>query len=324
SNVSTIDDAGGEDVTWVVDSKNARRLVASRAAAVIVSEAIKDTPMPAIVVADPEAAVADVLAHFERPQARPEAGVHQTAVVAGDARLGKSVAIGPHVTVGSGAWIGDRTKLHAGVYLGDGARVGADCELWPSVFVSDRSRLGDRVVIKPGSVIGSDGFGFIYRDNRHRRIPQIGIVVIEDDVDVGANVCIDRAKCGETTIGRGTKIDNLVQVAHNCRVGPNSILVAQVGLSGSVRLGAGVLMAGASGAIPGVTIGDGARVGAVSVATKDLASGGDYWGTPAQPSRKQFRDLAAVRRIADLITKVRQLSQRVAELERTMHDREAH
>src|SRR5262249_25546665 len=158
-----------------------------------------------------------------------------------------------------------------------------DCEIFPNVYIGDRCVLGDRVVVKPGAVIGSDGFGLIFREGRHQRVPQIGNVILEDDVEIGANSCVDRAKFGATVVGRGTKIDNLVQVAHNCTTGPHCILAGQVGLSGSVHLGAGVLMGGRAGSTHGVTICDGVRMGLTSVATKDLTTPGDYAGTPARP-----------------------------------------
>lgn len=319
--ISSVEAAGPDQITWIADAAHARQLGASKAAAVIVAPNHGETPMPAILARDPQAAVSRVLARFETPQERPAPGVHPTAIIGPGAEIGANAAVGAYVWVGSGARIGSGTRLHAGVFIGAGTQIGRDCELWPRVYVADRCRLGDRVVVKPGAVIGSDGFGFIFRDGGHRRIPQIGLVVLEDDVEIGANSCIDRAKFGQTIIHRGTKIDNLVQVAHNCDIGPHCILTGQVGLSGSVTTGVGVVFAGASGAIPAVRICDGVTLAAKTVVTKDIDRPGGYSGNPARPHGEQQRIQAASRRLPELLTQIRELTQRVAQLEAAMHDR---
>ena len=321
--VSSVADAGPTDITWVSGRSYLKSLADSRAGAVLISPSLGATPMPAILTADPEDAVRRVLTRFEVAHERPPPGIHPTAIIGAGAELAADVAIGPCARVGAAATIGPRTRIHAGVHLGAACRIGADCELWPNVFVADRCRVGDRVVIKPGAVIGTEGFGFIFREGEHRRVPQIGIVVIEDDVQIGANTCIDRAKFGATIIGRGTKIDNLVQIAHNCKIGPNCIMAGQVALAGSVRLGMGVILAGRAAVIDGMSVGDGAKIAVGSIAFKDIEPGGAYFGTPARPHIEFFRAMAAVQRVPDLIARFEELSKRMSELEAAMHDRKA-
>lgn len=319
--IASVEAAQDGDITWVSEARYAAQVARSKASAVVIDEKSGATPMPALVVRDPAYAALKLLARFEIPQERPAVGVHPTAVVATDAVVDAAAAVGARAWIGSGAKIGAGTRIHPGVFVGSQVQIGRDCELWPNVYVADRTRMGDRVVIKPGAVIGSDGFGFLFRDGGHRRIPQIGIVVLEDDVEIGANACIDRAKFSRTVIGRGTKIDNLSQVAHNCSVGPHCILVAQTGISGSVTLGAGVVVAGQGGTVHDVRVADGVVIGAQSVVTKDIETKGKYLGNPAQPAMQEQRQQAAVRRLPELLTLVRQLTERVAHLEAAMHDR---
>ena len=342
--VATIEVAGPDQLTWVVDANTARRLSDCRAGAVLTSTAFVErmsgdlvtggagkegagsagvSPLAIIAVKDVEAALVAVLTRFEVQHARPVPGIHPTALVGANVQLGEDVAIGPHAVIGDGCRIGARARLHAGVYLGAAAILGDDCNLWPQVYVADRTQIGHRVTIKPGAVIGSDGFGFIFRERCHQRVPQIGTVRIEDDVEIGANACVDRAKVGVTVIGRGTKIDNLVQVAHNCVLGPLCILAGQVGIAGGVCLGTGVYMGGQAGAVNGLTLGDTARIGAQALVTRDIEPGAEYSGAPARPHRQELRDRASLRRVAELLETVRELSLRVTELEAAMHDRKA-
>src|SRR4029079_3000712 len=174
------------------------------------------------------------------PVPRPPAGVDPAARVAGSATLGAGVAVGPHVYVGERAAIAARAVLHPGVYLGDDTVVGEDCQLFPNVVVRERITLGNRVIIHAGTVLGTDGFGYRWDGTKHAKVPQIGTIVVEDDVEIGSCVCVDRAKCGATRIGQGTKIDNLVQIAHNVRAGPHCLIAGQAGVAGSVTLGTGV------------------------------------------------------------------------------------
>lgn len=317
--VASIADSAPDEITWLSHPRFVAALRTCRAAAVITSAALGDVPVPAILTADPEQAVACVLERFRIPIAIPDEGVHVAAVVAPNAKLGAGVRIGAFVHVGPDAYVGDGCVLHPGVRIGSGCKLGAGCEIFPNVSIGDRGILRDRVVLKPGAVVGSDGFGFIFRDGVHRRIPHVGIVILEDDVEVGANSCIDRAKVGATVIGRGTKIDNLVQIAHNCRLGAHCILVGQVGISGSVSLGNGVIMGGRAGATDGVGICDSARIGGTAIVTKNITVPGDYAGMPARPRVEHNRAVAAIRRAHESRSHVKQLERRVAELEALLH-----
>jgi UDP-3-O-[3-hydroxymyristoyl] glucosamine N-acyltransferase len=226
------------------------------------------------------------------------------------------------VYVGAEAVIGARCILHPGVHVGAGARLGEDCLLWPNVVVRERCVIGNRVILQPGCVIGSDGFGFAFDPEgeggsgpRHYKVPQIGNAIVEDDVELGANVCVDRGTLGSTVVGRGVKVDNLVQIAHNVQVGPLSILVAQVGISGSTKLGAGVIAAGQVGIIGHLTIGDGAKLAAQCGVISDVEPGATLLGSPAIPKGEHLRAQVAMRRLPELMKKVRELEKKLEKLE---------
>jgi UDP-3-O-[3-hydroxymyristoyl] glucosamine N-acyltransferase len=316
--------AGPSQLAFYSNGKYKKDLAATRAAAVIVSS--KDEPLvpagAARLVADqPYVAFAKASALFNR-ELSIEPGVQRFALVDESAQVHPTAAIAPGAYVGPGARVGARSTLHAGVRVLDCAVVGEGCTLWPGAVVRERCVIGDRVVLQPNCVIGSDGFGFAFDPEGdgqgpiHRKVPQAGIVRIEDDVEVGACTCIDRATLGETVIGHGTKIDNLVQIGHNVKVGPLSIIVAQVGLSGSTEVGMGVVLAGQVGVAGHVKIGDGARVGGQSGIFNDVAPGAVVTGTPARPHPEYLRAAAALPHLPDLLKEVRRLAQRVEELEK--------
>ena len=223
--------------------------------------------------------------------------------------LGESVAVGPFVFIGERAHIGARTVLHAGVYVGDDVTIGEDCELFPNVTLRERLTLGKRVIIHAGSVLGTDGFGYRWDGSQHQKIPQIGTIIIEDDVEIGSCVCIDRAKFSTTHVGRGTKIDNLVQIGHNVQVGPHCIIVGQAGLAGSSQLGTGVVLGGQTAVRDHITIGDGAMAAACSAIAEDVEAKQVVSGTPALPHRQSLREQAALRRLPDLVVQVRKLQE---------------
>lgn len=313
--VATIEEATEDAVTWVVDDHHARGLASCRAGAIIGRTVhVGDHPR-GIVVDDPERAIADVLDRFLIEPIRPDVGVHPTAVVADGAVLEAGVRIGAHAVIKAGARLGPETVVFDGASVGASVRIGSRCTIHPRCVIYDRCEIGDRVVLHAGVVVGADGYGYIFRDGEHRKIAQIGTVVIEDDVEIGANTCVDRAKCGATRIGRGTKIDNLVQVAHNVQVGPFSILVAQVGLAGSARLGTGVIFGGRSGACPGVRVGDGAKVAANAVVYSRVAAGSSVSGVPARDHMSELRTKARLRQLPKLFEQVAELTKRVSELE---------
>jgi UDP-3-O-[3-hydroxymyristoyl] glucosamine N-acyltransferase len=321
--VAGVAEAGASQITWLASDKYLSELRTSRAGAVLVAEDFGETPMPAILVPDPALAFSAVLERFAMPVPRPPVGVHPTALVAETAVLGAGTAVGPNVVIGEGAKIGERTVLHAGVFVGSETVVGRDCELWPGVVVRERCTLGNQVVIHPNTVVGADGFGYEYVDGRHAKIPQIGTVEIGDDVEIGANCCIDRAKFGATRIGAGTKIDNLVQIAHNVQIGPACVIVAQCGIAGSTRLGKGVVLGGKVGVRDHVALGDGVQAGACSCISKDWSAGTTLMGIPALDSRQFMRGQAKIRHLPEMAERLKELIKRVDRLEASADDSES-
>lgn len=320
--LGALDEAGENQVSWLSDAAHAKSLSGCRAAAVIGTRALLGDFPRALYVADPEAAAADVLDFFHLPR-ELSPGIHPTAFVDPGAEIGRDVRMGPHVVVGRGAVIGSGTRLHAGVSIGAGVRVGKDCVLHDRTVVYDRCTIGDRVILHAGVVIGADGFGYIFRGGAHRRLAHLGTVEIEDDVEIGANATLDRGKLGATRIGRGTKIDNLCMIAHNVRIGPCCIIIAQCGIAGSATLGAGVVMGGQSGVTQGVRVGDGVRVGAKSVVQTDIAPGMTVWGVPAQEQMTEKRERARVRMLPKLFDRVSALEKRLAQLEASADHRKS-
>ena len=241
---------------------------------------------------------------------------HRTAVIAKDAVIGKNVAIGPYVNIESRAHVGDNTTIYSGCYIGHRTVLGKGCLIYPNVTIRERVTAGDRVIIHSGTVVGSDGFGYVWADGKHEKIPQIGTVVIEDDVEIGANVTVDRARFDKTVIGEGTKIDNLVQIAHNVIMGKHCIIISQVGISGSVVIGEGAILGGQVGVHGHLTIGKGVIAASRAVVTKSIAPGQKISGFPARAFLAEQRFQAALRRVPDYIKIIRGLTKRVGELEK--------
>lgn len=319
--VGDVAEAGPDQATWVASAKYAAGLPASRAGVVLVRADHGPTPMPAILCPRLDESVARLLAAFMPTVSCPAPGVHQTAVIHPTVTLGAEPAIGPNVVIEQGATIGAGVRLHAGVFVGRNARLGDNCTLWPNVVVRDGCVLGNRVEIHPNSVIGADGFGYYFAAGRHHKYPHIGGVRIEDDVEIGACSCVDRAKFGFTIVGAGSKIDNLVQVAHNVRLGRHSVVVGNAAIGGSVRTGDYVVLAGATAVVDGVTLGERTTLAAYSMATKDAPAGSTLSGSPAQDHRAELRERAALRKLPDLLAEIRELTARVKQLEESAHHR---
>ncbi|MDR7554026.1 MAG: UDP-3-O-(3-hydroxymyristoyl)glucosamine N-acyltransferase [Armatimonadota bacterium] len=298
-------------LVYVADLRRLPDAEASAAGALLVAADAPPVRKPALRAANIRAAFARVLAAFA-PVPAVGRGVHPTAVIAPDVRLGADVTVGPFVAIEPGVRIGPRTVLHAGVVVGAQAEIGADCVLYPGVVLYPRAVLGDRVVVHAGAVLGADGFGYAAAEEGALKIPHLGRVVVEDDVEIGANTCVDRATLGETRIGRGTKIDNLVQIGHNVTIGPGCLIVAQVGISGSVTIGAGAVLAGQVGVSDHVTIGAAARVGGKAGVTRDVPSGATVSGYPARDHREELRLQAALRRLPELLERVAALEAKLA------------
>ncbi len=313
--VNTLSAAGAEEIAWAADARHAARLGSCRAAAVVVPCKFGETPMPSLRSDSVERTVAQLLGHFAPPVPRPSAGVHPTAVVSGSAVLGVEVAIGPYVVIGERAAIGDRTILHAGVHVGDDCRIGADCRIWDHVVIRERCEVGDRVILHPHVVIGSDGFGYYFAEGRHNKIPHGGRVVLGDDVEIGSGSTLDRSKVGETVVGPGTKIDNLVQIGHNVRIGAHCILIAHCAIGGSAVLGNGVILGGHVGIRDNVTLGDGVVVAACSCVGRDIPPGQTVGGISAYDHQIYKRVLALTPKLPDIVRQVRDLARRVESLE---------
>jgi UDP-3-O-[3-hydroxymyristoyl] glucosamine N-acyltransferase len=248
-------------------------------------------------------------------------GIHPTAVIGKEVILGKDVAVEPYVVIDDHAVIEDSTIIYMGVYVGHHTRIGKDCLIYPHVTIRERVTVGDRVIIHSGSVIGSDGFGFSTVKGAHHKIPQIGTVIIEDDVEIGANVTIDRARFDKTWIKKGTKIDNLVQIAHNVIIGENSVIVSQTGISGSTEIGNNVTLAGQSGIVGHITIGDNAVIAAQSGVTKSVPANTCVSGYPAKPHSKAKRINACLQRLPELFKSIVKLHERIGELETRLNHR---
>jgi UDP-3-O-[3-hydroxymyristoyl] glucosamine N-acyltransferase len=310
-----IKEAQPGDVTFVANSKYLSLIDRTRASAVITSLDIRRASKPILRTENPSLAFSKLIALLAPRDLKRPKGVSPKAVVAKGVKLGKAVAIQPFAVIEEGAAIGDRTIIMSGCYVGPGAAIGSDCLLYPNVSIRELVEIGHRVIIHSGTVIGSDGFGFVSVKGTHHKIPQIGTVVIEDDVEIGANVTIDRARFGRTVVGQGTKIDNLVQIAHNVVTGKNCLLVAQTGISGSSVLGNNVVLAGQAGVVGHIVIGDNVMVGAQSCVTRSVPSNTNVLGFPAKPLAHAKRVYAVGQRLPDLYRQVQALAKRIQDLE---------
>lgn len=314
--VSTLEEAGPNQLTFLTHKRYAELIPQCKAAAVIVSPIHEDLDFPLLIAEMPYLALAHASQLFyEPPPLLP--GIHPRSYVSQGVVLDDSVSVGPLAHIGPQCRIGENTRIYGGVYLGSGVHVGKDCVIHPRATILDGCRVGDRVVIHSGAVIGSDGYGFAQdAHGRHVKIPQTGVVQIDDDVEIGANCAIDRATFGRTWIQRGTKIDNLVQIGHNVVVGEHSLLVGQVGVSGSTRIGRHVILAGQVGIAGHLEIGDRVRVGAKSGVHSSIENGADVSGYPAVPYKEWLKTMANLRKLSQFKEELRQLKAKVKELER--------
>jgi UDP-3-O-[3-hydroxymyristoyl] glucosamine N-acyltransferase len=316
--VSGIGDAGAGDLTFFANPKYAADLRATRASAVILSEKADAAPCAMLRCANPYLTFARAVEIFA-PPAEVVAGVHPLAQVADSASIAPEASVAAFVSIGADARIGARTVLHPHVTIGPGASIGDDCVVHARVSIRERVTIGDRVVIQDGAVIGSDGFGFAKRaDGTHHKIPQVGGVVIEDDVEIGANTTIDRPAIGETRIGRGTKIDNLVQIAHGVTVGRDVLLAAQVGIAGSTTIDDRVTLAGQVGVAGHLTLGKGVIATAQSGIPNSVPAGAFISGYPAIDNRDWLKASAVFRRLPELRKILSELQRRLEALERRL------
>lgn len=310
-----LETAGSEDVTFLARRKYLPFLNATRAAAVIVGRnvgSLEPTSSAAALlwVDDAHQALADTLALLYPEKSLPP-GIAATAVLGTGVKLGEGVTVGPYSVVGAQVELADGARVGAHCRVGDGCRIGAQTELKDQVTLYSGTEVGARCIIHSGARLGVDGYGYVFQDGRHRKIPQVGRCVIEDDVEVGANSCIDRGSVGETRIGAGTKIDNLVHIAHNVRIGRNCLIVAQVGIAGSTMVGDGVALAGQVGIIGHLKVGDGARVAAQAGVSQDVPAGETWFGHPARPLKRVMRANAAFLKLPDVMRRLQRLEKRL-------------
>ncbi len=307
--VAALEAASEQDLSFADGELALKRAADSRAGCILVQQGVTIAGRTTVAVRNPRLALIRAAEALHPPRmAHP--GIHPTAVIASDARLGPDVSVGPYVVIESGVSVGAETRLGAGVFLGEGVAVGSHCVLHPRASIYPGVQVGDRVVLHAGVVLGADGFGYLFAEGRHHKFPQLGGLIVEDDVEIGANTTVDRGSLGTTRIGEGTKIDNLVQVAHNVRIGRHVVLAAQVGISGSTEVGDYVVMGGQVGIGDHVRIGDGCVIGGQAgiLPGKVVQKGSVIWGTPAR-SLAEFKKLYAhLSRLPALAQKVKELS----------------
>jgi len=314
SGVSSLSEAGPGDLSFVTTDRFVKAARASEAAAFVVGRPIAELNRPQIVVSNPAYAFACVVQQFFVTPYRPR-GIAEQIVRGAEVQVGPDASIWPFVTLRDRARIGARVTLYPGVFIGEDAVVGDETVLYPNVTVREGCVIGRRVIIHSGAVIGSDGFGFVQHEGRHHKIPQLGTVTIEDDVELGANVTVDRATFGRTVIKRGTKVDNLVQIAHNVSIGEDSILVAQVGIAGSTTLGHHVVVGGQAGLSDHIEVGDRVMIAARSGVNRTLAPDQIVSGSPVMPHEISVKAQAVIPRLPELRQQVRNLEHRVRALE---------
>ncbi len=308
---ASLESAGPGDLSFVRSRRWARFVESTRAGALIVPAGVDPAGRPAIVSPDPGLDFARAVAWLV-PERPPRPGVHPGAQVDPTAEIDPAASVGPGCVVGPRSRVGPGSVLYCNVTLYEDVSVGADCRLHAAAVLREGTRLGDRVILQPGVVLGGDGFGYAFaEDGSLEKVPQIGVVVIEDDVEIGANTTVDRATLGETRIRRGAKIDNLVQIAHNCDVGEGAVLVSQSGLAGSTRVGARAMLMAQSGAAGHLAIGERAFVGARAGLHKDVAPGARVWGAPQMEERAWHRAMAALARLPEALRRLRALEKRV-------------
>lgn len=311
-----LNEAGPSDVSFLGNPKYAAAAAASKAGCLLLPQSNRSAACPAkakIFVEDPQFAFSQILILIARQRPKPAPAVDSRSAVDPSARLGRDVTVGAFSVIGPGAQIGDGAVIGPLCFVGEDVRVGKDSLLHPRVVVREGCVLGERVILQPGVVIGGDGFGFSTdrKTGKHRKIPQIGNVVVEDDVEVGANVTVDRATIGSTVIGAGTKIDNLVQLAHNVKTGKDCLIVSQVGVSGSTTLGDRVILAGQAGLIGHLKIGDGAIITAQTGVMNDVEKGAILFGSPARPSREAMKLQALYGKLPEIYEAIKEIKKKL-------------
>ncbi|MEJ2700807.1 MAG: UDP-3-O-(3-hydroxymyristoyl)glucosamine N-acyltransferase [Sedimentisphaerales bacterium] len=321
ASVAPVEAAGETDVTFITGDKHKTALGRSRAGAVLVSASVEGLDKPQLVVKNVSAALIEALNLFAPKLKPPAEGIDPTAKIGQRVTLAEGACIGAGVVIEDGVQIGRHSVIAAGCKIGENSRIGEHCRLDGNVVVYHNCRLGNHVIIQANATIGATGFGYSFIDGAHRLIPHNGGVVIEDFVEIGANTCVDRAKFGDTTIGAGTKIDNLVQIAHNVAIGKCCLIAAQVGISGSCKLGDGVVLAGQVGLADNIQIGEGVMVGAQAGLMSSVPAGLKMAWTPALERKEALRTVGLIMRLPKMAEQLKQLGKRVEDLEATEDDK---
>ena len=314
--VNSIEDARDGDLTFAASEKHRQLIEKTNASCVVTTEDVKSSSKTIIRTKNPAVAFAKILSLVSPEGARHPKGIHPTAVLEKTAVVGKDVSIGAYSVISEGVEIGDGSVIYAGCYVGPKSKIGSSTVIYPGVVVRDRMIIGSRVIIHSGTIVGTDGFGYHQVGAKHMKIPQVGIVVIEDDVEIGSCVTIDRATLGKTVIGKGTKIDNLVQIAHNVKLGENCILAGQAGIAGSSRLGRNTMLGAQAGVVDHATLGEKVMGAAKAGVSKSYPAGSIVLGIPARPYREAKKIMAASGRLPHIIQKVNELEKKIKDLEK--------
>ncbi|MBN2012346.1 UDP-3-O-(3-hydroxymyristoyl)glucosamine N-acyltransferase [candidate division KSB1 bacterium] len=312
--IAKIEDAGPGELSFISNPKYAKFLDTTQASAVLVNKDFPATQKTVIRTENAYVAFLTVLRTFYPDNDSLHPGIHPSAVIEEYSLIDDDCAIGPFVYIGKNCTIGGGTRIHPGVVIGENVTIGEDTILYPNVTIREHVTIGNNVIIHNGTVVGSDGFGFAREGDIYHKIPQVGTVVIEDNVEIGSNCSIDRATLGETRIKKGVKLDNLIQVAHNVVIGENTVIAAQSGISGSTKVGKAVVMGGQVGIAGHIDIGDNVTIGAQSGVSKGLRADQVYFGYPARPIMQAKREEAAMRRLPELIKRVAELERMIKEM----------
>lgn len=319
--VGPVDSAGQNDVTFAATAKHITKLAGSKAAAVIVKTRIEGLRKPQLIVENVDAALIEALHIFATKLKPPTEGIDITAIIADGVQIKKGASIGPAVVIESGAKIGENTVIAAGCKIGQNSTIGKNCRIDSNVVIYHNCTIGNSVIIQANTTIGSTGFGYSFIDGKHKLIPHNGGVLIEDFVEIGANCCVDRAKFGNTIIGAGTKTDNLVQIAHNVKIGKCCLIVAQVGIAGSCKIGDGVVIGGQVGLVDNIEVGDGVVIGGRSAVMQSIPAGRKVLGTPTTEIKQALKIMMLTKRLPKLFEQLRRLDERVDKLENAKNNK---
>lgn len=317
-----IQDAQKGDLTFIADDKFIEFIDTTSASAFIVSKEFNIKGKPGILVDNASYSFGKLVSVVAGVDYVCFKGTHETAIISENVKIGQNVSIGPNTIIENDCIIGDDTIIYGNCYVGHKTSIGSNCLIYPNVTIREKAEIRNNVIIHSGAVIGSDGFGFIQIKGKHEKIPQIGTVLIEDDVEIGANVTVDRARFDKTIIGQGTKIDNLVQIAHNVIIGKNSIIVAQVGIAGSTKIGNNVILAGQVGVVGHVSIEDNAIAIGRAMITKSVPANTTVFGSPAKPEKEARKINACVQRLPQYIDMIKELKVKITELEAKVNNKD--